>query len=111
MEAVVSLSAVLLKRECAHYVVWKKKNEDGIMRIFVRTEEDLYECIMEVLEFSPNCLEQNMEEQYRYTYKNDIYATMVKIDTGMKLQINGNEKVDMVQDGLELFFHSVEIVV
>ena len=81
------------------------------MRILVRTEEDLYECIMEVLEFSPNCLEQNMEEQYRYTYKNDIYATMVKIDTGMKLQINGNEKVDMVQDGLELFFHSVEIVV
>lgn len=111
MEAVVSLSAALLERECAHYVVWKKKNEDGIMRILVRTEEDLYECIMEVLEFSPNCLEQNMEEQYRYTYKNDIYATMVKIDTGMKLQINGNEKMDMVQDGLELFFHSVEIVV
>ena len=52
-----------------------------------------------------------MEEQYRYTYKNDIYATIVKIDTGMKLQINGNEKMDMVQDGLELFFHSVEIVV
>ena len=43
--------------------------------------------------------------------KNDIYAAMVKIDTGMKLQINGNEKMDMVQDGLEVFFHSVEIVV
>ena len=25
MEAVVSLSAALLERECAHYVVWKKK--------------------------------------------------------------------------------------
>ena len=98
MEAVVSLSAALLERECAHYVVWKKKNEDGIMRILVRTEEDLYECIMEVLEFSPNCLEQNMEEQYRYTYKNDIYATIVKIDTGMKLQIDGNEKMDMACD-------------
>ena len=52
-----------------------------------------------------------MEEQYRYTYKNDTYAAMVKIDTGMQLQINGKEKMNMLQDGLEIFFHTVEIVV
>ena len=111
MEAVVSISTALLERECVHYIVWKKKDENGITRVLVRTEEDLYECIMEVLEFSKNCLEQNAEEQYRYTYKNDTYAGMVKIDTGMQLQINGKEKMNMLQDGLETFFHTVEIVV
>jgi len=111
MEAVVSISTALLERECVHYIVWKKKDENGITRVLVRTEEDLYECIMEVLEFSKNCLEQNVEEQYRYTYKNDTYAAMVKIDTGMQLQINGKEKMNMLQDGLETFFHTVEIVV
>lgn len=111
MEAAVSISTALLEQECAHYVVWKKKREDGMTRVLVRKEEDLYEYIMGILEFSKNCLEQNVEEEYRYAYKNDTYATMVKIDTGMKLQINGKEKMDMLQDGLETFFQTVEIVV
>ena len=42
-------------------------------------------------------------------WKNSIVIRI--IDTGMQLQINGKEKMNMLQDGLETFFHTVEIVV
>lgn len=111
LEAAVTISTALVERECVHYVVWKKCEEDGIKRMLIRSEEDLYACIMEILEFSKHCLEREMEEQYRYVYKNDTYAAIIKLDTGMYLQVNQNEKMNMMQEGLETFFHTVEIVV
>lgn len=111
MEAVISILTALLAQDCAQYVAWKKKEEDEITRVLIRKEEELYECVNGILEFSQTCLETNMEERYRYRYKNDTYSTMVKIDTGMHLQINEMEKIDMMEMGLENFFHTVELVV
>lgn len=111
MEAVVSVLTALFEQECACYVAWKKKEEDELTRVLVRKEEELYVCINEILEFSQKCLEQNMEERYRYSYRNDAYSTIVKIDTGMHLQINGTEKMDMMEMGLAKFFQTVELLV
>lgn len=111
MEAVVSVLTALFEQECAYYVAWKKKEEDELTRVLVRKEEELYACINEILEFSQKCLEQNVEERYRYSYRNDAYSTIVKIDTGMHLQINGTEKMDMMEMGLAKFFQTVELLV
>lgn len=111
MEAVISILTALFEQGCAYYVAWKKKEEDELTRVLVRKEEELYACVNEILEFSQKSLEQNMEERYRYNYRNDTYSTIVKIDTGMRLQTNGTEKMDMMEMGLAKFFQTVELVV
>lgn len=110
-EAVISIASAMLAAKCPHYIVWKKKEDDRIQRILIRNEEDLYEFIMCVLEFKSGCLETDMEEAYRYEYKNDTYATRIKIDTGLMLQVNQDEMVHMTKNGLETFFGETELVV
>lgn len=110
-EAVVSVAVALTEAKCPYYMVWKKKEDDRIRRLLIRTEEDIYEAVLCLLQFTNGCLESDMEEMYRYEYKNDTYSTMIKIDTGLMLQINGNEKISMSAGRLEQFFHDTEIVV
>lgn len=111
IEAVVTIATALMEAGCPHYVIWKKKEDDKIQRLLIQNEEDLYELIINVVEFESNCLETDMDEWYRYEYKNETYSTMMKIDTELSLQINENEKMDMAQTGLKDFFQTVEIVV
>lgn len=110
-EAVISIASALMEAGCPHYAVWKKKEDDRIRRMLIRQEEDLYELILCVLGFEAGCLETDMEECYRYEYKNDTYSTLIRIDTKLMLQINQNEAVSMAENGLERFFCETEMVV
>lgn len=111
LETVISISMALQAEACPHYIAWKKKEEDAITRILIRKEEDLYEGIGELLKFKKDCLEGDMEERYRYTYKNDTYATLLKLDTGMNFRVNQEETVPIMRQGIKEFFENEEIVV
>lgn len=111
LEAVISISMALQAEACPHYIAWKKKEEDSITRILIRKEEDLYEAIGELLKFKSDCLEADMEERYRYTYKNDTYAALLKLDTGMNFRANQEETIPIMHQGIKEFFVNQEIVV
>lgn len=111
IEAVISISMALVEKECAHYVVWKNKNEQNIQRVLIRNEEDFYAFLLDFVEFEKDCLESNMEEYYRYEYKNETYSTILNINTALYMKINKQEPMDMLEHGLETFFETVEIVV
>lgn len=110
-EAVVSISMALIEKECAHYMVWRKKKEEKTARMLIRNEEDFYAFLMELLFFEKGSLESDMEERYRYEYKNAPYATLLKISTALTLQINGDISMDMQEQGMEVFFEKTEIIV
>lgn len=110
-EAVLSVSMSLLEKECAHYVAWKKKQEEEIHRVLIKDEEDFYAFLLQLLEFEKDCIESDMEERYRHEYRNETYSTLLKISTDLFLQINKQECMDMMEHGLETFFETVEMIV
>ena len=111
MEAVVSISTALIQEECPHYMIWKKKNEKELRRVLIRGEEEFHGFLLELLQFEKGCLEKDIEEYYRYEYKNDTYSTLMKIRTDLTLQVNQDENINMKKTGLEQFFEHTEIVV
>lgn len=112
LEAVLSLSFALRERDCAHYIAWKMKDADSISRVLIRKEEDLCEFIPEFMTFSGDCLSGQMQEEYCYQYRNDIYAAVIKIDTALYLRINEEEtEMEIGRYGAEQFFQTIEIVI
>lgn len=111
IESVVSVSLALLEQECAHYIVWRTKNDETIQKVLIQNEEEFYTFMLRLLEFTRDSLESEMEEYYRYEYKNETYSTIVKISTDLFMQINNQEPMDMMEQGGETFFEKTEIVV
>lgn len=111
VEAVISISMALVEKECAHYVVWRLRREQMINRRLIRDEEDFYRFLSELLELDPDSLDPDVEEYYRYEYKNETYSTRIKISTGLMLKINKQECMDIQGQGIETFFETVELVV
>lgn len=110
-EAVVSVSMALIEKECAHYIVWRKKKEEKTERMLIRNEEDFNAFLMELLFWEKDSLESDMEERYRYEYRNAPYSTLLKISTSLMLQINSDVSMDMQEQGMEVFFEKTEIIV
>lgn len=111
IEAVISVSLALLEQKCAHYIVWKAKNEQTIQRMLIQDDEEFYAFMLKLLEFTHDSLESDMEEHYRYEYKNETYSTLVKISTDLIMEINKQEPMDMTEQGVETFFETMEIIV
>lgn len=111
VESVLSVSMALLEKECAHYIVWKKRREEEMQRVLIKDEEDFYAFLLQLLEFEKGCLESDMEERYRYEYRNETCSTLMKISTDLFLQINKQERMDMMEHGAETFFETVDMIV
>lgn len=111
IESVVSVSMALLEKECAHYVVWRTKNEEKTNRMLIRNEEDFYDFLMILLAFEEDMLESDMEEYYLHDYRNCVYSTMIKMCTSLKVQINNDVVMDMKEHGIKTFFETMEMIV
>ncbi len=111
MEAVVSVSTALIRMECPHYVVWRKRTEKQIRRILLRDEEEFYGFLMELMEFENGSLETNIVEYYRHEYKSDTYSTLLTLRTDLTIQLNQEESMDMKVQGIEAFFEQAALIV
>lgn len=110
LQGLASLSMAMLEKKCPHHIAWQKKGEPFIRRILVKDEESFYQCIPELLEIRTDFLEGDMEERYRYQYKNAIYSSKIIFTNTLALQVNQQEKLQIGQ-GLEAFFETTEIIV
>lgn len=111
LEAVVSLSMAMLAKECPHYLMWKQRTDACIQRRLIRSEEDFYEILQELLALEIGNLERDMEERYRYEYRSETYATMIKLSVALVLQVDHTVSMDMKPYGIERFFEETELVV
>ncbi len=110
LQGVVSLSVAMLYEKCSHYIAWQKKGEPFIQRRLIKDEESFYQFIPEFLEIQVDLLESDMEERYRYQYRNAVYSTKIIFTNTLELQINQQERLQINQ-GLEQFFETMEIIV
>lgn len=110
LQGIVSVSMAMLEKKCFHYIAWKDKKEPFVHRILIRDEESFYSFLPELLELQTESLETDMEEWYRYQYRNAIYSSVLVFTNTLEIQINHQEKMK-IRQGIEKFFETTEIVV
>ena len=107
---VVSVSMAMLEKKCPHYIAWKMKEDPFIQRRLIKDEESFYQFLTEFLEIETNLLETDMEERYRYQYRNAIYSSIIIFTNAREMQINHQEKMKVGPE-IERFFETTEIIV
>lgn len=110
LQGVASISMAMIEKKCVHYIAWKMKDEPLIYRRLIKDEETFYQFMLELLEMKIDMLEENVEEQYCYEYRNETHSSKISFTNALELQVNQQEILQVNQE-LERFFETVEIVV
>lgn len=86
-EIVHTISAGMLEQECFHYLAWREKKEEKMVRKAIRKEEDLYEFWMELPEHEFE--KGDLKQQYSQDFLGEQYVSYLELNEKMELFCNG----------------------
>lgn len=105
------ISHSLLEERCRHYVVWYSEAEKDVFRYRVEKEEDFYGMLFALSRNSFYRTVRDLEDLYLHKYHENMYCTKLRLDAGLNLYRNEEEKVQYPVHSLEKVISQTELSV
>lgn len=88
LEYAASLSFSLLEAKCSHFIIWYDSKKQSLVRLPIRTEEELDNCIYYLLYAHLQDIATDLYTLYTQKYPSDTYHCSLLLDTDLGLYKN-----------------------
>lgn len=111
LKIAASISHSLLEERCRHYVVWYSEAKKDVFRYRVEKEEDFYSMLFALSRNSFYRTARDLEDLYLHKYHENMYCTKLRLDAGLNLYRNEEERVSYSVRSLEKVIGQTELSV